>query len=88
MPMTNMLAAQKRLLIAFVVSAPILLGVYWLAPNDKQESQARPSPPHRFVIALRSPDVVVETGLPMGPSEKRATNLACGVTPNTLSGPV
>jgi hypothetical protein len=31
--MTNMLAAQKRLLIAFIVSAPILLGVYWLVQN-------------------------------------------------------
>jgi hypothetical protein len=31
-----------------------------------------PSPPHRFAIALRSPDVVVETGLPMGPSEKKS----------------
>jgi hypothetical protein len=34
--MTNMLAAQKRLLIAFVVSAPILLGVYWLVQNGSR----------------------------------------------------
>ena len=34
--MTNMLAAQKRLLIAFIVSAPILLGVYWLVQNGSR----------------------------------------------------
>ena len=36
MPMTNMPAAQKRLLIAFMVSAPILLGMYWLVQNGSR----------------------------------------------------
>jgi hypothetical protein len=36
MPMTNMPAAQRRLLIAFIVSAPILLGVYWLVQNGSR----------------------------------------------------
>lgn len=36
MPMTNMLAAQKRLLIAFIVNAPILLGLYWLVQNGSR----------------------------------------------------
>ena len=31
---------------------------------------------HRFVIALRSPNGRLETGLPMSPSEKRTTKLA------------
>jgi hypothetical protein len=31
--MTNMLVAQKRLLIAFIVSAPVLLSVYLLVRN-------------------------------------------------------
>jgi hypothetical protein len=30
------IAAQKRLLIAFIVSAPILLGVYWLVRNGSR----------------------------------------------------
>lgn len=34
--MTNMLAAPKRFLIAFIVSAPILLGVYWLVQNGSR----------------------------------------------------
>jgi len=34
--MTNMLAAQKRLLIAFIVSAPILLGVYSLVQSGSR----------------------------------------------------
>jgi hypothetical protein len=41
-------------------------------------------PNHRFVIALCSPDGVFETGLPMGPPEKRATHLARGIK-RTLS---
>lgn len=36
MSMTRMLAAQKRLLIAFIVSAPILLSVYWLVQNGSR----------------------------------------------------
>lgn len=36
MPMTNMLAAQKRLLIVFVISTPVLLGVYWLVQNGSR----------------------------------------------------
>src|SRR2546429_4061507 len=34
------------------------------------------SPNHRLLIALRSPDEVVETGLCMGPPEKNARKLA------------
>jgi hypothetical protein len=47
-----------------------------------------PRPHPWLLIALHSPNAVPETGLPMGPSEKRAINIACGVTPNTFSGPV
>ena len=36
MDCVNMLAAQKRLLIAFIVSPPILLGVYWLVQNGSR----------------------------------------------------
>jgi len=36
MPMTNMLPAQTRLLIAFIVSAPILLGMYWLVQDGSR----------------------------------------------------
>jgi hypothetical protein len=48
----------------------------------------RLSPHHRFVIALRSPDGVFETGLPTGPSEKRGTKLACRVKLDSFSSPV
>ena len=46
------------------------------------------SPNHRFMIALLSPDGVFETGLPMGPSEKRATKLAWGVKYDAFYSPV
>jgi hypothetical protein len=46
------------------------------------------SPHHRFVIALHSPDGVVETGLRICPPEKNAPKLACGVQRDTFSGPV
>jgi hypothetical protein len=36
MPTTSALAAQKRLLVAFFVSAPTLLGVYWLVQNGSR----------------------------------------------------
>ena len=39
--------------------------VKWLSPN------------HRFVIALHSPDGLVETGQLMGPPEKKVPSLAC-----------
>jgi hypothetical protein len=46
------------------------------------------SPNHRLLIALRSPDGVVETGLCMGPPEKNAPSPACGAQQDTFSGPV
>ena len=46
------------------------------------------SPHHRFVIALRSPSEVAETGLRVGPSERKARKLACGIESDTFSGPV
>jgi len=46
------------------------------------------SPNHRLVIALGSPHGVLETGLPMGPSEKRAAKLECGAEWDTFSSPV
>ena len=50
--------------------------------------KARTSPHHRFVIALHSPGGVVETGLLMCPSEKKAPNIASGVQRDTFSSPV
>ena len=44
------------------------------------------SPNHRFVIALRSPYRVVETGLHVAPPEKRAQKLAREVQWDTFSG--
>jgi hypothetical protein len=46
------------------------------------------SPYRRFVIALHSPDVVVETGLLMCLPEKTALKLACQVQRDTFSGPI
>jgi hypothetical protein len=46
------------------------------------------SPNHRFVIALHSPDGVVETGLLVCPAEKKAVKLDCGVRWDTFAGPV
>jgi len=43
------------------------------------------SPHHRFVIALHSPDGVVETGLCARPPEKNARKLAGGVRGDTFS---
>ena len=43
------------------------------------------SPNDRFVIALHSPDANFQTGLPVGPPEKRATELAFGVQQDTFS---
>jgi hypothetical protein len=43
---------------------------------------------HRLVIALHSPDAVVETELRDSPPEKQAPKLACGVSQYTFSGPV
>jgi len=40
------------------------------------------------VIALRSPSEVAETGLRVGPSEKKARKLACAIESDTFSGPV
>lgn len=57
-------------------------------PVAKQKKSTRHSPHHRFVIALRFAVGVVETGLPLGPSEKRATKLACGAKWDTFSIPV
>jgi hypothetical protein len=45
------------------------------------------SPNHRFVIALHSPCGVVETGLPMCATEKKARNLASGAKRGAFSGP-
>jgi hypothetical protein len=46
------------------------------------------SPHHRFVITWHSPDGLIETGLRVCPSEKKARKLACGVESDTFSGPV
>jgi hypothetical protein len=70
------------------VGAPILKGDGDIEENLLRIRGSSLSPHHRFVIALRSPDGVFETGLPMGPSEKRATKLACGVKRDTFSSPV
>jgi hypothetical protein len=47
-----------------------------------------PSPPHRFLIALHSPDGVFETGLLWCPPEKNAAKLTCSIQRCTFSGPV
>jgi hypothetical protein len=47
-----------------------------------------PSPEHRFVIALHSPERLIETGLRICPPEKMAAMLACQLQPDTFSGPV
>jgi hypothetical protein len=46
------------------------------------------SPASRVVIALHSPNTVLETGLPSGPSEKMAAKLAWGGKWDTFSSPV
>jgi len=46
------------------------------------------SPNHRFVIALHSPDGVLETGLRVCPPEKKAVKLGYAVQRDTFSGPV
>jgi hypothetical protein len=46
------------------------------------------SPHDRFVIALHSPDRVVETGLLVCPPEKKAAKLASSNEQDTFSGPV
>jgi|HubBroStandDraft_1064217.scaffolds.fasta_scaffold129367_1 hypothetical protein len=38
--MTKTLAAQTRLLIAFIISAPTLLGVFWLFRNGSRNTAA------------------------------------------------
>jgi hypothetical protein len=50
--------------------------------------KALTSPHHRFMIALHSPGGVVETGLLMCPSEKKAPDIASGVQRDTFSSPV
>jgi hypothetical protein len=51
--------------------------------------ESRPlSPHHRFVIAMHSPDGIVETELLRCLPEKMAAKLACGIEQDTLSGPV
>jgi hypothetical protein len=42
----------------------------------------------RGVIALHSPEGVVETGLLLCPSEKRAAKAACHIEQDTFSSPV
>src|ERR1035441_8232573 len=46
------------------------------------------SPHDRFVIALHSPDRVVETGLLVCPPEKKAAKLASSNEQDSFSGPV
>jgi hypothetical protein len=46
------------------------------------------SPHHRFLVALRSPEAVVETGLLGCPAEKNAAKLAYSVEQDTFSSPV
>src|ERR1035441_746730 len=46
------------------------------------------SPHDRFVIALHSPDRVVETGLLVCPPEKKAAKLASSNEQDTFSGPL
>jgi hypothetical protein len=55
-------------------------------PNDHEVKAL--SPHDRFVIALRSPDGVAETGLYARPPEKHAGKLARGVPRETFSGAV
>ena len=55
-------------------------------PVLKRESHL--SPDHRFVIALHSPDGVVETGLLNRPTEKKVTKPACNIEGDILSSPV
>jgi len=43
---------------------------------------------HRCVIALNSPDGVLETGLLGCLPEKMAAKLACSIAPSTFSGPL
>ena len=42
----------------------------------------------RFVIAFRSPDGFVETGLRVPPPEKKATKLGFGVRHDSFSSPI
>jgi hypothetical protein len=41
-----------------------------------------------LMIAWRSPDEFIETGLHLCPSEKKAAKLTCGVKRDIFSGPV
>jgi hypothetical protein len=53
--------------------------------SDKVKSL---SPHDRFVIALHSPEGIIETGLLVCPSEKKARKLPFGAEGDTFSGPV
>jgi hypothetical protein len=58
-------------------------------PGFRKRTKVKPlSPRHRFVIALRSPDGVVETGLLGYPPEKKAAKPAWSIEQDTFSGPV
>ena len=46
------------------------------------------SPDHRFVIAMHSPDGVVETGLPVRRPEKVSVRALSSVLSDTFSSPV
>ena len=50
-----------------------------------QHKSSLHSPNDRFVIALHSPDGNLQTGLPVGPPEKRAAELAFWVQQDTFS---
>jgi hypothetical protein len=56
-------------------------------PNPRWQSKAL-SPNHQFVIALRSPTGLIETGLPLSPPEKKARKRAGEIKWDTFSGPV
>jgi len=61
------------------------IGTEFRARGDKVKPF---SPHHRLMIAWRSPDELIETGLHVCPPEKKAAKLTCGVKRDTFSGPV
>ena len=54
---------------------------------DKSQGVKAASPRHQFVIALHSPDGVVETGLLGCHREKMPAKLACSIVQRSFSGP-
>jgi hypothetical protein len=85
-------AADEKLATAGLVRGLILRYTHrrtnLLCAFAKRISQVKPlSPPHRFLIALCSPDGVFETGLLRCPPEKNATKLSCSIQQCTFSGP-